>query len=75
LGFLRESDEITFGEYADKWKKQYADVKCKPSTARRYKGLLDVRILPRFKSIAISRLTRDKVKAFFADFAGKERSR
>src|SRR5882757_8612450 len=32
LGFLQESEEVTFGKYADRWLKQHAEFHCKPST-------------------------------------------
>jgi hypothetical protein len=41
LGFLADETAITtFGEHADRWMREHANLHCKPSTIRGYNGLL-----------------------------------
>src|SRR5882762_9891299 len=71
LGFLQESEEVTFGKYADRWLKQHAELHCKPSTVSGYRAVLRLHVRPRFENISLNRIGRDDVKELFANLSAK----
>src|SRR5690242_15580854 len=48
LGFLADSTDLTFEQYAQRWLKQHAEVELKPSTVDSYSQLLRLYVLPFF---------------------------
>src|SRR5262245_2382672 len=56
----------TFAEYAERWMREHAAMRCKPSTVRGYKGVLDLYLLPRFGTKNLS-LSRDVLKGMFVE--------
>ena len=74
---LFESGEKTqtFGEYADKWLKDYARVECKTSTADGYEGVIEQYLRPRFGNRALDEIKRDDVKAMINELIAKDLSR
>jgi integrase len=73
LGVLAEGEDKppTFGEYARRWQKEYADVHCKPSTARKHEEVLRLHLLPVFERIRLSEITRDRLKQLIAQLVTK----
>ena len=71
LGFFAEAPGVTFQKYADRWLKQHAELHCKPSTVRGYKGLLRLYLLPRFSVYPLQKIARDEVKQLLADLAAR----
>jgi len=69
LGFLEApGQEIPrFEDYAARWLKRYAELECKPSTARSYEQLLRVHVTPRFGKQKLAEIKRDDVKEFLAE--------
>ena len=69
LGFLNENGTkiCTFEEYAKDWQKRYAEIHCKPSTARSYEQLLRVHVIPRFGKQKLTTIRRDEIKKFLAE--------
>jgi integrase len=75
-GFLVDETPITtFGEYADRWMREHANLHCKPSTIRGYSGLLKLYLRPRFGSVRLDQLTRDAIKSMFVELAEQDLSR
>jgi len=70
-GFLTQSEcrVPTFTDYADQWMARYANLHCKPSTARSYEQLLRVHLKPRFGSKRITDIKRDEIKQFLAELS------
>jgi integrase len=71
LGFLQEAEKTTFGNYADRWLKQHAELHCKPSTISGYKAVLRLHVRPSFEKAAIDRISRDDVKELLAKLSAK----
>jgi integrase len=65
--FEDKSAEMTFGDYEAKWETQYVDTKVKRSTAARYKSVMALHVLPRFKDVPLVQISRDSLKDFFAE--------
>jgi integrase len=59
----------TLKEYSDKWLKEFAEVSLKHSTIGRHKQLLNSYLLPRFGDIEITKIARDDLKTFLAEYA------
>ena len=55
-GLVPEGKQITFGEYADIWKVNYADKNLSPTTVKRYWGMLQSRILPYLGSFVLEKI-------------------
>jgi integrase len=73
LGTLEDPEQrLTFGDYEEKWERQYVHVRCKRSTAMRYKSVMQIHVLPRFRNTALKDITRDDLKDFFSELAKKE---
>ncbi len=62
----KDSEQITFGEYAITW---LADRDLKPRTRAHYKALLDRHIVPTFEQAAIGTITPASVRAWYARLA------
>ena len=76
LGLFESSEKTqTFGEYADKWLKDYARVECKTSTADGYEGVIEQYLRPRFGTQALDQIKRDDIKAMINALIEKELSR
>ena len=71
LGFLSESASPSFRDYASRWRKQHAELKCKPSTIRGYDSVLRVYLFPALGNETLQKISRDRVKQLFADLASK----
>ncbi len=71
--FADERDILTFGEYAERWLKEYAEMNLKRSTVASYRQLLRLYLVPLFGNIAINQITRESIKVFLADMAAKSR--
>jgi len=76
LNILGASEQgTTFQEYAERWLSEYAELNCKPSTARGYKNILKQYVYPKLGRLKLSKslFTRDRLKGFIAE-VGKGRS-
>ena len=73
LGFLADTDDHspTFGDYARRWVKEYAEVHCKTSTVVKHNQVLHLHVLPVFESKRLDEITRDDLKRFLADAIAK----
>jgi Phage integrase, N-terminal SAM-like domain len=66
-GFLSEGKQVpTFAEYAQGWLTGYAELQCKPSTARSYEQLLRVHLTPHFGRRKVTDIKRDEIKQFLS---------
>ena len=79
LNILGSADQgATFQEYAERWLSVYAELNCKPSTARGYKNILKQYVYPKLGGLTLSKsvFTRDRLKGFIAEVGkGKSLSR
>jgi integrase len=73
LGFMMETDEPTFEQYANRWLDEYAKVELKPSTTASYSQLLRLFVLPKFGASRLKAIRRDQVKAWLAEMSGSGR--
>jgi integrase len=71
VGFLSESASPSFRDYAARWRRQHAELKCKPSTLRGYDGVLRLYLFPALGNESLPKISRDRVKQLFADLASK----
>jgi hypothetical protein len=72
VGFLSDRDEVpTFGNYSERWLKEYAEVNLKESSVVKHEQVLRLHILPMFKSKRLDEITRDDLKRFLAEVASK----
>jgi len=62
--FMNDTPISTFKEYADSWMKTTVPATCKPSTQEDYQAILDLHVLPLFKSKAINVIKRGHIKNF-----------
>jgi integrase len=60
-----------FGEYADSWIENHANLICKPSTIDGYQSVLRQHIRPRFSSIRLNEIRRNDVKEFIGQLVAK----
>jgi len=56
------SDDLTFGEYADRW---LGDRSLKPRTRAHYRALLDHHLVPTFGEVAIGAITSGTVRSWY----------
>lgn len=63
------STPVTFGEFSDRWLKEYAAVEVARTTAVEYKSVLEIHLKDAFGDIALSKLTKDHIRAFRAELA------
>ena len=71
-GILLDNQEKalpTFGEYTERWMKEYAEVENKPSTVVKHEQVLRLYLLPEFATKRLGAIRRDEVKAFLAALA------
>lgn len=61
----------TFKNYADLWVKTTVPATCKRSTAKDYEDILRIHVLPIFKDIRITDVTRGKIKDFLFERANR----
>jgi len=71
VGFMSESASTSFRDYADRWRRQHAELKCKPSTLRGYDSVLRLYLFPALGNETLQKISRDKVKQLFADSASR----
>jgi integrase len=71
LGFLADSTDLTFEQYAQRWLKQHAEVELKPSTVDSYSQLLRLYVLPFFGPMQVTAIRRDQVKDFLGEWSAK----
>lgn len=64
LGAFREPKPITFSEFGEKWLKDYAWKKVKPSTRATYRILIAHRLNPAFGKLPLSRITGEMIDGF-----------
>ncbi len=60
----REKPVPTFGEYSEKWLKDYVSVSCRESTFEEYNGILKNHVLPVFKDKPIDQVRRGAIRDF-----------
>jgi len=60
----REKPVPTFGEYSQKWLKDYVSVSCRESTLEEYSGILKNHVLPVFKDKPIDKVSRGDIRDF-----------
>ena len=63
FGF-EENAVPTFKEYADSWIETTVPAKCKESTAKDYRDILRIHVLPVFGNLKVTDITRAKIKNF-----------
>ena len=71
LGVLQEGENIAFGQYADRWLKQHAELHCKSSTIRGYKGVLERYLRPQWGNVGLDKISCDGVKDLFTKLAAR----
>lgn len=64
-GTYLDADKLTFGQFIEKWLKDYAEPNLAPKTLYRYKELLDTRIIPALGHIKLSKLQPTHLTAFY----------
>jgi integrase len=62
----RESETITVQRYGDHWLKVHVAQECRERTARQYRSVLEQHVYPALGDVALSDLTRARIKAFLA---------
>jgi len=74
FNFEEEKKETvpTFKEYADSWIKTTVPATCKESTLNDYKDILRIHVLPVFKDMRMTDITRGKIKDFLLDKTNKD---
>ncbi|MBC7324142.1 MAG: site-specific integrase, partial [Moorella sp. (in: Bacteria)] len=55
-GTYIEPSRMTFGEYTLSWLEDYGRIKLSPTTYRRYKQIIDLRVVPWLGSVPLSKL-------------------
>ncbi len=65
-GTYRRLKPITFGEFAEKWLKDYVEGSVKFTTLRRYRSLIVAHLSPAFGDTPLTVLTTDDVQQFMA---------
>jgi len=60
----REKPVPTFGEYSEKWLKDYVSVSCRESTYEEYNGILKNHVLPVFEDKPIDQVRRGDIRDF-----------
>ena len=65
----------TFREYSEQWMHQHVAASCKRSTADNYTTVLNVRVLPRFGSVAIDKISRADIREYLAEMVAEGRLR
>jgi integrase len=73
LSVLQDAQDqsLTFGQYARRWLKEYAELNCKPSTVAKHEEVLRLHLYPRFDERRVTEITRDDLKRFLAVVASK----
>jgi integrase len=69
--FADESEAVTFGEYADKWLKEYAALHLKESSAENYRGYLERYVKADFGDKPVKSIRRDQVKTWLVSLVQK----
>lgn len=64
-GTYLDADKLTFGQFTEKWLKDYAEPNLAPKTLYRYKELLDTRIIPALGHIKLSKLQPPHLTSFY----------
>jgi integrase len=64
-----------FGTYADQWLKEYARIECKTSTTDGYEGVLRNYLRPRFATMPLNEIKRERIKSMIAEMIEKGLSR
>ena len=72
-GTYREIAASTFGDFAGRWLKDYAEAHVKPSTLRRYHSLITCYLKPAFGRLLLTEITPEQVQRFMADTLRQER--
>jgi len=77
VGAFEETEPLmpTFGEYADRWVKDYARMECKSSTADGYESALKQYLRPKFSVRRLNEIKRDDIKKLISDMIDKELAR
>ena len=65
----------TFRVYSEQWMRQHVAASCKRSTADNYKTVLNVRVLPRFGSVPIDKISRADIREYLAEMVAESRLR
>jgi len=71
FNFEEEKPTPTFKEYADSWIKITVPATCKESTNEDYKDILRIHVLPIFKDMRITDISRGKIKNFLLEKVNK----
>lgn len=73
-GTYRELQPIIFDEFAQKWLSSYAESAVKPSTLRRYRGLVATHLKTAFGKFLLTEITPEDVQGFAATMLREKRS-
>ncbi len=65
-GTFRSVQQITFGDFAQKWLKDYPPSSVKPTTCRSYRGMVRCHLAPVFGSQRLTDITPDQVQGYMA---------
>lgn len=63
-GTYKELPKITFGEFTDIWKRDYADITFKPSTKKAFYDIIERLLLPVFSDIQLNRITTGQLQTY-----------
>lgn len=63
-GTYRELPKITFSEFTEIWKRDYADIALKPATKKNQYYVIKGRLLPAFSNIQLSSISTGLLQAF-----------
>ena len=66
-GNYKDLKKATFKEFAETWLRDYAKMKCKPSTYRGYENTINKQLIPRFGSFKLSDVTTGRLQTFIAE--------
>jgi integrase len=70
-----ESRIPAFGNYSDKWLKDFVRIECKPSTADGYEGVVRQYLRPRFALKRLDEIKRDDIKDLINQMIAKDLAR
>lgn len=64
-GIIREVSKMTYGEWFDKWLKEYKEGEVKPGTIKTYKDLYNARIKEVFGNIQLVKIRGEQIQALY----------
>nr|MDA8085715.1 site-specific integrase [Nitrospiraceae bacterium] len=63
-GTYREIPKISFGQYTEVWKRDYAEISLKPSTKKVFYDIIDRLLLPAFSNYQLNTISTGQLQAY-----------